>query len=510
MNDWSIDYVNEYLLSTHHGKLACELTPAKGRILSSKQHFKQGDVILEESPLHVVAEETGNEAFRTVRSLCKKHATSFEHEPLWYWAALCSLTEEQACPGPTKGSFHSVNPDTQRKLLCLYHDPVAEPSCAAKMLVQVFRLSVAPIVLEELIQAWILNCFDHSDEPQGYAAYFGASFMSHSCLPNAIWHFAEGTSAEDTFVLRARQDIAPADEICISYLPEEGLLKSALVRKKELQSTKRFLCTCQRCGPGGIDVDRCRGFRCPHCGLGTVFHPAPLRGNSLSGAACPSCGKAVGHFEKRLLEAESWLSKRVKLLGNRCNKTGINHVLKEPEAQQLLRVVGDSETGSIGPQHWLCDTVWALLADWYEQTGREEDARRMMRLRVAYQRDAYVGLNGQLGWTLEAQAGMLLQHLGLEPGHRSPHDLDEESVKCIAAQALPMFDEAVRILRTMFGDRHEYFRSADNKRRRLCDLLNGEKLPPLLRKRRNSKGVAVAPAVATKRCRGVVMAENES
>lgn len=93
----------------------------------------------------------------------------------------------------------------------------------------------------------------------------------------------------------------------------------------------------------------------------------------------------------------------------------MSDALKESEVQQLLRALGDSEAGSVGPQHFLCDAVWALVAQWYEETGREEDARRLVRCRLEYQRKAYPGLNGQMAWTLEGQADMLLRHLGLEP-----------------------------------------------------------------------------------------------
>lgn len=483
MNDWSIEFFNDYLSSVQDGKVTCELTKDKGRILISKQHFKQGDIIFEEAPLHTAAEEAENEAFKLVRRLCKKDPETFDQDPLWYWAALCTLTAEQISPGPKRGTIRAVLPDTQRKLLCLYHDPVKKPSIAVETLVSELGLSVAPLVVEDLLQAWILNCFDHSDEPQGYAAYFGASLMSHSCFPNAIWHFAEGTDAEDTFVLRAREEIQPSDEICISYLPEEGLLLSAQRRKKELHSTKLFWCTCQRCGPGASDVDRCRGFRCPSCGRGAVFHPSPLLDEKLEASECTFCNEVVGTASERLLAAETWLAKRVKELTKRNEKVPLEKLIKESDAQLLLRVMGDSETGSIGPQHWLCDAVWGLLAEWYDETGRDEDARRLIRLRLEYQRSAYPGLNGQLGWTLEGQADMLLRHLGLEPGHKRPADLTPADVKRIASQATDMYSEAANIMRKMFGEKHQYFTCADNKRKRLSQLLEVGELPSLRRRK---------------------------
>ncbi|CAK0877009.1 unnamed protein product, partial [Prorocentrum cordatum] len=366
-----------------------------GRVLNARVPFRPGEVIFEERPLHIVTEDSQNEAFKLVRRLCRQDPDNFFQEPLWYWAAVCSLTSEQVQPGPKKGSLPRVTADQQRRLLCLYHEPVDEASEAVERLVRELRLNVSAVLLEELLQAWILNCFDHSEAPQGYAAYFGSSFMSHSCQPNAIWHFAEGTSTPDTFVLVARRDIASGDEVCISYVSERVLLQSSSARKKELQSSKKFICTCERCGPGAALPDQCRGFRCPHCGQGVVFHPGPLRGGLLSEGVCPACGRAAGKLAEWLLEEESWLHQQLNGLDESTEKKRISSVLTEKEVQLLLARTGDGETGSVGLQHWLCDRLWGHLADWYDQTGRREDARRMMRRRVDYQRRAFQGLNGE-------------------------------------------------------------------------------------------------------------------
>jgi len=341
------------------------------------------------------------------------------------------------------------------------------------------------MLVDELIRAWILNCFDHTEEPQGYASYFGASFMSHSCDPNAIWHFAEGTKLEDTFILRARRDIEPGEEICISYLPEQGLLHAAAARKRDLQSSKSFVCTCERCGPDAAEADLCRGFRCPSCGEGAVFHPGPMNGQTLSTASCRKCNATVGTEDgKRLLDAEMQLQKRLNSLDDQSEKKAIGKMLKEAEVQHMMRLMGDSEGGSVGPQHWLCDRLWVQLAEWYDQTGREADACRMLRLHVDYQRRAYTSLHGELAWALESLADMLLRHAGLAQGSMRLPGLDDASVRRIARQALKHLEEASGILKLMFGDTHSYYIALDKKQNKLAEYVATGKWPKSTGKRK--------------------------
>merc|ERR1711971_169340 len=103
--------------------------------------------------------------------------------------------------------------EQQQRILCLYHEPVSDASTAVTCLVKHLGLSVDPRIVEELLQAWILNCFEHSEEPRAYSAYFASSFISHSCFANAIWNEADGA----VHVVRARENIAVGEEISISY-----------------------------------------------------------------------------------------------------------------------------------------------------------------------------------------------------------------------------------------------------------------------------------------------------
>eukprot|EP00971_Amphidinium_carterae_P289437 5746667-Amphidinium_carterae.1 len=138
MRDWSIDIINKYLAA--EDLVTCRVTEHKGRILLARRSFTQGDIIFQEKPLHIATEDKNNPAFKTLVRLQKKSPAEFHHAPLWYWAALSSLTTEQVGLGPPKGSLVTVTSEQQQRLLSLYHEKVSEPSAAAKQIAEAFRL----------------------------------------------------------------------------------------------------------------------------------------------------------------------------------------------------------------------------------------------------------------------------------------------------------------------------------------------------------------------------------
>lgn len=249
-----VPFINQYCQECHRGVVRCDYSADKGRILRSGQPFKAGEVVFREPPLHIVAEAKENTVFRTVLELCGNRELALEYEPLWYWTALCSLRADQLPDGETR--LQPIADDKQRKLLLLYHPEIRGPTAATQKLVKELGLDghLDPMDYEILLQTWILNCFEHSDEPLGYSTYFMSSFMSHSCLPNAVWHYEE---QDDDFVLRARSDIGVDDEITVSYLSEDQLLEAVHARRKHLQASKSFLCECTRCT---VSLDLSRGF----------------------------------------------------------------------------------------------------------------------------------------------------------------------------------------------------------------------------------------------------------
>merc|ERR1719262_257728 len=119
-----------------------------------------------------------------------------------------------------------------------------------------------PQRLQRLVSAWRYNSFGHHKE-DGLVLYNRISMCAHSCDPTCCWSYGDG----DAFVLRARVALAKGDELTISYLQDEDLLKSTSVRQQKLQNW-RFTCQCNRCG---LCVDTGRGFRCRRCRIGLLY-----------------------------------------------------------------------------------------------------------------------------------------------------------------------------------------------------------------------------------------------
>jgi len=270
------------------------------------------------------------------------------------------------------------------------------------------------------------------------------------------------------------------------------LLFSAEARKKSLQETKQFQCTCERCAAPAVDeeddsehpyFDMCRGFTCRLCGECGIFYrldlckPEKDKGGKgygkakskgkgvpvgVAGVTCTNCGAFVDPKESnRLLEAEEKLEKKLDDLDKQLADKSIGKVMTESKATALLQLVGNVEESPVGPQHWHCHRLWELMEKWYAQQNRRAEHREMLQLRVDFQRKAYPGLSGALAWTLEEQGDTILKHIGFG-AKILPSDKEIES--SLAAQVLPIFDESMKILLLMFGDEHEYYTVVEKKR----------------------------------------------
>merc|ERR1712232_1118379 len=105
----------------------------------------------------------------------------------------------------------------------------------------------------------------------------------------------------------------------------------------------------------------------------------------LDGVTCQACGVEVDDSEgARLLEVEAKIETKLAKLEAR----KYFEMFNEDRAKSLLK-----ELGPVGPQHY---HIWEHLQRWYATEDRREDQRRMLELRVRYQRKAYSGLSGAL------------------------------------------------------------------------------------------------------------------
>eukprot|EP00435_Cladocopium_sp_Y103_P037355 s2023_g9.t2 len=384
------------------------------------------------------------------------------YQPLWYWAALCSLTAPELGPN---SKLQPVREEQQKKLLCLYHEPIE------------LQLPVDPLKVEELLRCWILNCFEHSEDPEGYSAYFISSFMSHSCKPNAIWH--EGSDA--MHVVRARLDIQEGEEICISYLSEDMLLYSALQRKKALRKTKLFTCTCERCAGsnGAPGTDWCRGFRWQLRDFSVHWQFASRGFSSSALQHLPALLRGLC----RRPDTEKYMRQRLQSVDEASFLQ-----LAEGDVRQLQEMMGDQAGGALGPQHWLCERLWTLVVPWLDAKGRSTEALQMLEGRVSCQREMFPWPNATRAWTMQKYCRLLLRHYKSTSQEKGRLPVKKDSPRRMLARALTLQEEALRLLMLLFGDEHRYAARAKKKLRRLRTL--ADKARPAASSSANSCGGA--------------------
>mmetsp|Transcript_36028 Transcript_36028/g.84494 ORF Transcript_36028/g.84494 Transcript_36028/m.84494 type:complete len:514 (-) Transcript_36028:22-1563(-) len=474
-----VAHIREHGLKHFNGVLTCSWTKNKGRVVHATREYQQGDIILVESPLHIVQEQDRCGAFVRLKQLCDKHPDDFDYEPLWYWCALQSLTKEQLSDAKDQfkaSGWDGTDAATQHNLLLLHHEEVHKPSSSSEILSKQLVPSADPVLIERLTQVWVLNCFEYSDTPPGYSTYFFSSFMSHSCFPNAVWHY-DGAD----HVLRARRDIKVGDEVCISYLTECGLLQSVPVRRAELHDTKRFWCTCERCAAA---YDTSRGFVSPFSKDGVVFALCPtgpaqdaaLLSSQLLGAEC----------NKSHTKVTKAVAKKLSALETECQEAldfYTNHLSNGTSREIQLKDLQDREAWLTKhfAQHVLADLCLEQISEIYSLRGRLSDQRRLLELRCAFHQGAYPGLSGAHAWMLEAYGDAMVRSSsssgsnislgsttsgkGAGRGAAAKKKVWEPTIKSDPKAAIELYDQSLDILRRMFGDKHEYVQQVVGKKR---------------------------------------------
>ncbi|CAE8609182.1 unnamed protein product [Polarella glacialis] len=422
-SDDIVQYIDGVCLKERGGVVRCSSAPGKGRILLAGRDFDPGELILEERPLHQVCESPDSSCFQAIESLRQRNPREFRLDTLWYWLAVSSLTAEQLESGaapPREGLPPPVPEELQRRLLLLQGGEsvdISAPSNGICLLTQELGLrgQHAPL-LERLLGAWTLNCFEHSEVPRGYATYFVPSFMSHACFPTAVW--VMGGEGGDSFVLRARQKLSAGDEITISYLSEVDLLEDATFRRQHLSASKKFVCSCARCVPGTPDLSR--GFHCPiqQCG-GKVFarvgkyrakkrkrktEELSVLAAELVGTACQSCLRSLSQIEAlALIQEECWLRSLVASWEAQSPRGSFS----PDDAKQLEERIGRSFS-----QHSLANNALGHLGAMQFFRKNWAAASRIAGLRRDFASAAYPGpSSGAHAWATEAYAEQLLQQL---------------------------------------------------------------------------------------------------
>ncbi|CAK9041909.1 unnamed protein product [Durusdinium trenchii] len=235
----------------------------------------------------------------------------------------------------------------------LFHPEPQAPSEDSMSIVQEFWASAPkalPLKLESLLAVWLLNCFEHSEEPVGFSTFFLPAFISHDCRPNCMWHY-EG----DSFILRARRDISVGEEITVSYLAEESLLESITSRRSQLEATKHFICNCSSCSSS---LDPVRGFKCLGCQEGEIFFEFDDRIRPSTEGACRQCGfLATSSQAEELVAQEAKVEEYIQQWDRKEGSAAA--YLTEDIAERLE----ENMAQLFSEKHWLRDRVarWASI-----------------------------------------------------------------------------------------------------------------------------------------------------
>jgi len=446
------------------------VSSTKGRVLRAGRRYERGTALFVEPPLLLVAEAPENAAFQRVQQVVVSRG--FAHSPLWYWSALCSLTSEDLVACAISVPAASIEQQTQLLLLC--QPEVNETSPDISLLTEELwsaasqsRRRAVSAKLERLLAVWLLNCFEHSEDPVGFSTFFLPSFLSHSCRPNCMWHYNG-----DDFVLRAREDIAAKDEVTVSYLSEEALLSSTASRRRQLEVTKHFVCYCERCT---MALDQVRGFACPSCKGGELFLDVSRSLPKASpDGACNVCGFVANAAQVSQLCAQE---ARVEDLMQEWDRRAVN---ASPDLYltdaAALRLEMNLE-GLFSVHHWLRDRAGRHLVAYYEATGRADLALPLAKRCVEFTMETYPGFSALHAWALETQGDLLLRLEGfLLAGPtqvEAPIGVSSDVLARAWRAVGPIYAEAVKTLCTLFGEEHDFHTTMREKYESLARSTKG-------------------------------------
>lgn len=455
-----VGYINDYCWRRVGNALRCDVDPAKGRVLCATQPYKRGSPLFVEPPLLLVAESSEDSSYLQLQRVAGQ--LNFVHAPLWYWAALCSLNSDDLVG--CKLSIPNATKEQQKRLMLLCCPETHEASADVIALVGEFwpragDTQAVATKLERLLAVWLLNCFEHSEEPLGFSTFFLPSFLSHNCRPNCMWHYEH-----DDFVLRAREDIAAGDEITVSYLAEESLLESTEGRRAQLEATKHFTCHCQTCE---APLDASRGFRCLRCKDGEIFlctDDDPATGGGLACSMCQQCGfRANAKQAANIRDQESQVEELVQEWDRKSACAGPDVYLTDSVA---LRI--ETNLASFfSLHHWLRDRASRHLITYYEAIGRADLALPLAAQCAEFTIETYPGCSALHAWALETQGDLRLRLEGFKisdpSGVEAPPGLAAERLAQVWREVGPVYMQATEVLATLFGGEHTFHTAMRDK-----------------------------------------------
>jgi hypothetical protein len=340
---------------------------------------------------------------------------------VWHYAALLSLTRDDESmkermlskwvPDQDGNAFRDCD---ELRTRLLRQESLSEGLASRLEKVDVHEYARLTLV-------WRFNSFGHHTDTNALCMYDVTSMMAHSCGASGVWHFGSG----DSFCLRARVALREGDEITISYLADEDLLKSVPIRRQKSQGWL-FSCDCVRCDLGG-NVDPSRGFRCPTCVIGTVF-VSPY--NCVS--ACASCATRLSNdVLASYLELEPLYTERV------------NCIDKE-DTEDILAVLKEA-VNLFSDSHWVIYMLESMIGENLKNTSPANPSRiDILHRRLSYLKSTFPMPTYTVAWLLEETGDWYLSQ-GSRP------------------MAASYFERAYWTLRIMCGQDHPFTENVQSK-----------------------------------------------
>ncbi|KAG2183509.1 hypothetical protein INT43_006515 [Umbelopsis isabellina] len=153
----------------------------------------------------------------------------------------------------------------------------------------------------------------------GVGLYTNVCRLNHSCWPNCVLAF-EGKTA----TLRTIRDIAPSEEMCISYI---DVMDPYPMRQERLYSQYYFKCQCELC-IHTQDVDIRNALRCSRANCtGPVRYPDELESSDNYNETCTVCMTPVSLKLSDIHERYTRVSQILDLAGSLIKKDGARALL---------------------------------------------------------------------------------------------------------------------------------------------------------------------------------------
>mmetsp|Transcript_32829 Transcript_32829/g.94456 ORF Transcript_32829/g.94456 Transcript_32829/m.94456 type:complete len:668 (+) Transcript_32829:48-2051(+) len=236
-------------------------TPDKGRCLYTNEVSDPGQVVFVEKPCLVALPGLSQNLWNHLTKMHEATPLQLGTVTFHFAALLSELQLDKTSIGVIMDKY-VPDPDEEPGDDVVRIMQSIEENKELKEELKLDEKPLDPRKLQRLVSAWRYNSFGHHKE-DGLVLYNRISMCSHSCDPTCCWSYGE----DDAFVLRSRISLKKGDELTISYLQDEDLLKSTAVRQQKLQNW-RFTCACPRCK---LYVDEGRGFRCRKCRVGVLY-----------------------------------------------------------------------------------------------------------------------------------------------------------------------------------------------------------------------------------------------